>query len=921
MAQRIVAACAGLAKDPSPLVTGPQGGLRIAENVIIDRPGVARQRPGLEAKTTYVTSNLPQRMHAYNGTTILVAEGSLSYGVRVLSSGTVITAPTGGATPLSPSDSYVQFVDARGNCYWSSSIGVVKITSAADTTAELAGMHEALSCDEVSISTSGTPVAMPNNTARAWRWCHVKRDVNGVVVRSAPSPWASFENTTGSTVDINWVIPLPTYVVAGDEIELYATETVASGSTPSDMMYLTKRQVITAANVTAGSVTVKDSRADADLGAELYTNPTREGILKANGLPPACGAIAQWSDCVWFGRTKGPWTSALELVDLDGATVADGSVGFQVLTLAGIGTTNGSPTLTGFASTDSIEVGMRVTGTGIPNYPTLVTVLSKTATTVTMSSNATATAAVAVTFADGITIGSQTYYGSTANFIGPATTPGTLSTFDVVGESRTSAVLNLAYVINMANRVEQDYFAYAFSDPFSPTRAYIVIRAIDQSAAQFTVTTTRTAALSFDANSSGGILVDRDDRPNGLMYSKPDEPEHVPEINYLTVGSENDAIIALAPLRSALVVFKTDGIFRVTGSAPDGWRVDAIAPVVRPLRAECVSIMGEVAVCWSQHGVLLVDEGGVRNISDGLVGEDLETVERAVIQTPGVNGAFVATNNHQGYTLLGYTADSGAYATELYCYHHDTRAWTTWDVAAYCAVEARNSAAFYIARATGWGVSRVRNTAVDALNAFKGYDASHSISAWTYDSSVPSINVTTAQRGNWTPKANDWVSATVGASTEYRRITTAVDLGASYGLTLASAFSGTPGSSFVAYEGIVSTIQWQSLTPGSPQIDGLWREVGAQIDWSRWDSSIGVGGSTGRLLIGGTSNVQRTVSTTEFTEDREALPSDIARATVPIALSRCSHLYPYVATSDIGLDWRVLGVVLTLEAASERTKR
>ncbi|WP_236607807.1 hypothetical protein [Sandaracinus amylolyticus] len=64
-----------------------------------------------------------------------------------------------------------------------------------------------------------------------------------------------------------------------------------------------------------------------------------------------------------------------------------------------------------------------------------------------------------------------------------------------------------------------------------------------------------------------------------------------------------------------------------------------------------------------------------------------------------------------------------------------------------------------------------------------------------------------------------------------------------------------------------------------------------------------------------------TVETLEWPGVRAPNPSDDARALTPREVARCAHFYPYVETSDIGLDWRILGVAVVLEASSERTRR
>ena len=71
-------------------------------------------------------------------------------------------------------------------------------------------------------------------------------------------------------------------------------------------------------------------------------------------------------------------------------------------------------------------------------------------------------------------------------------------------------------------------------------------------------------------------------RARGRLYwSKIQEPEAVPLLNFTDVGDRNRDILALVPLDRALIVFKEDGIYSVTGSAPSSWIVDEIDTTLR----------------------------------------------------------------------------------------------------------------------------------------------------------------------------------------------------------------------------------------------------------------------------------------------------------------------------------------------------
>ena len=112
------------------------------------------------------------------------------------------------------------------------------------------------------------------------------------------------------------------------------------------------------------------------------------------------------------------------------------------------------------------------------------------------------------------------------------------------------------------------------------------------------------------ASRRGQITSTTDDKPNRLWWSAPDEPEAVPLLNYQDIGSSSEPILALVPLRNALLVFKTDGIWRVTGSAPSSWSIEPLDLAIRLLRPEAVTNIGDGAYAWCDRGMFLVTDSG-----------------------------------------------------------------------------------------------------------------------------------------------------------------------------------------------------------------------------------------------------------------------------------------------------------------------
>jgi hypothetical protein len=908
MAHRSVIQCAGLATDPSPLLPADGGGLRLADNVIIDRPGSARQRPCFAGGTYVSTTARPRSMHCFRGleNAIIVSEcnpdRTSGWALRRGTTGVAITTPTDGAEPLS-FNSRVQFAEARDNAYSTSLAGLIKLTDSVGP-ATLAGMHEAPS-GQLELFASGADVALPTASAVAYRWCFRKIDANGVVTRSAPSPWQSISNTTGSTRNVRLFIPLVKNVADGDQIEVYRTYSLSPAtSVPSDMLYLARTQTVNTADVVLGRMTVIDWTADDDLGVELYTNPTREGLLKANGRPPASYTLAQWASCMWFGRTQGPGTCILRIAEVVGLYASGAVTGLLYSVRAGISTTNGSAILTGFANTDEIAVGMLVQGVGIP-FVTPTKVLSKTATTVTLTANATVTGTDSYSFYDGLTIDGTNFWATSGTGAGSE-----LSFEAVVGDNAATA-RNLAYALSIANL---SLFAYAIEDPFGDGAVgTVVIRESNLNGGTFAVTSTRTSALQYGLNTSGGILVEQDARANGLAYSKLDEPEHVPELNYLTVGSESHPIVALTPLRTALLVWKADGLYRVTGSGPDNWRVDLLDSSCRVLNDQCVDVIDDMAIAWTTSGVVMADESGAQSISEGLIDFQLRPSAQRVLDGD-LCDAWVKACQAEGFVLVAAPQEDDAPRAPsiLYCYVPLTRAWSRWDLPAFCAVESSRNGGFFLAddRNDRWNLRQM----AEPTATFQGHEGSFLISSVTVADTT--VEFAIADAGNWTPQVGDWLNT----STEFRSITDVTDDGTTYTVTIDEAFTASTALGLTAYEAIISRVQWQAQTAGSPAVDAFWREIHIALDWSEF-VPVENDPADATMLVGASSNVALEVQTETWTMARAAYPSTDARVMAPRATARASHVYPYIETRDFKLPWRVIGMSLVYETTSERTRR
>lgn len=178
--------------------------------------------------------------------------------------------------------------------------------------------------------TNTAPTLLATGFQRAYRAVYCLRDADNNLIQGPPSSRFAISNTTGGTRDVSIIIYLTSDITASHFIQLYASAIVATTIDPGDELRLVLEYFPTAANITAGFVTLADITPDAFRGADLYTNGSQDGIADANDPPPL------GRDLCWFQNKLlvANYTDKHEMtLQLLGTT---GMVAGQTITLASV---------------------------------------------------------------------------------------------------------------------------------------------------------------------------------------------------------------------------------------------------------------------------------------------------------------------------------------------------------------------------------------------------------------------------------------------------------------------------------------------------------------------------------------------------------------------------------------------------------
>lgn len=199
--------------------------------------------------------------------------------------------------------------------------------------------------------------------------------------------------------------------------------------------------------------------------------------------------------------------------------------------------------------------------------------------------------------------------------------------------------------------------------------------------------------LSFSTNVTLGtawslrsdtVVSTNEEKINRVYFSKLLQPEAVPLLNSIDVGSADRKILRIFPLRDSLFVFKEDGLFRISGeTAPFVLGLfDTSCVLIAP---DSVAVANNIVYCWTTKGISNVTEAGVTEISRPI---DTEVLKLASSNYPNFSKLTwgVGYDSDNSYTVYTNTNPSDAYATKGFRYSNLTNTWTNFNRSQTCGI-------------------------------------------------------------------------------------------------------------------------------------------------------------------------------------------------------------------------------------------
>lgn len=458
-------------------------------------------------------------------------------------------------------------------------------------------------------------------------------------------------------------------------------------------LQLVDEQNLTAAQVSTGFVIYKDETPDILRQGFLYTNPNTgepRGILEANERPPRCEDIALFKNHVFYSNVDTSFNLTLNLLASDSTNMPDDSEltitqGVTVRTYIGklqpkVGNATVEAESVSFSST---TVTITQTDHGFSDGDVIAIAQALDSSDVQLSElpqgNYTVANASANDFE--ITAPSEPTGLTKVSFSGVEDSAGKRIFYieDSAQTTVASAIASTARALVRAiNRdASAPCFAYYTSNNNSipgmmVLRSKEVTDTFNVNAVTAAIVETFNPPIPTTGTDVEGT---RTDGQGQLFFSKPNEPEAVPLVNNITVGSKSSAILRIAPLRDSLIIFKEDGCFRLNGDTFANFVVTVLDSTIRLKATDSVAILDNQVYCLADQGVIATSETTASIVSRAIEPVFTSTAGNSLLE----NNTHAFAYESERLYIISTIDPTSTQTDKTYVFNHLTSAWSTWN--------------------------------------------------------------------------------------------------------------------------------------------------------------------------------------------------------------------------------------------------
>jgi hypothetical protein len=572
---------------------------------------------------------------------------------------------------------------------------------------------------------------------------HVATDAGDRIVLGAPSDRVVIWNRDPPFLSSNVAVSLNTSLLGiGDEIQIYRTPLVTTWPVdPGDEMVLVHSYRIQ--TLALSYLWIDYFPPNAIGGPALYTNDSQDGLIASNYHPRLASDVAYYNGMAFYaqasrgygkqltltsiyfnGQTLGLYDASKTLFSYRGL-VADTNIANAVLT-------NCAPTVTTLVASGILSVGQLVNlaandpenATG-PAYGRIVS-WSAGANTITLDTQSTATV-VGSTYIVWDWVGMETstgtrhliyampeqdltaLFGATSGVFYYKTPTNVLTLLRSYGgqdmERAFMAKHSGATGAYTGKRVPRLYTVADAEDPYAKDvglwfgwddSAYVrtsgTFEDVDFENGLFEVVSSKPFAFSQQVGATYAANLARAEQDGsvaGVAWSKQQQPESVPLLQYNIIGDATRPIVRVVATTDSLWIFKTDGLWRCYGDTPESLVFQQVDPTCRmpgfkyPNNpgyfdvSQWVKRLGNTVYAWTVAGIFAIDTAGVRRI-DMAIEDDIRALGPGTAAGNLPTRAFGSAGVFDGIVVFGCKTTTYDTYGFLFAYHIESQTWSKW---------------------------------------------------------------------------------------------------------------------------------------------------------------------------------------------------------------------------------------------------
>lgn len=403
---------------------------------------------------------------------------------------------------------------------------------------------------------------------------------------------------------------------------------------------------------------------------------------------------------------------------------------------------------------------------------------------------------------DTITIDGTVYTGKATELV--SSNHFLVDTSGTASQNIDTTALSLIKVINQStsNTTVYAYYLSGFDD--IPGSIMFEERAIGGSS--FPVISSRATCWSPKLPTSGTTeSSSNEEAPNRIYISKQQQPEAVPLVNYIDLGSADQPIQRILALRDSIMVFKDDGIFRITGSSLP-FASYPFNDSIKLRGVESAVVLDNRIYAMTDQGVVAVHDAGVEIISRPI--ENTLNVLLSAAYTNFESATFgVAYESDRRYCLYTVSATADTTATQAFTYNTITRSWTRWTTPRSAGIVKSSDDRLYTAHASSDYVYQERKQFTSSDYA----DEEYAVTITGYSGTT--VNLTST---------SDVVAGQTLLQDTLSKVVVSVD--SSTAITITAELNWANAVATVNNP-ITSIVQWVSQSAENPAVVKHWRDL------------------------------------------------------------------------------------------------